>query len=564
MDTKEEDAEVEPGEIISGDISAYLSLKPSGDRHFPHYFADKGVEMVHRQCANDLADGSYETVLLGRNACVTEGAFSSGLDKAENGGLKMDTKIEFSEPEGTSKSISDTFKKRSLGSWERGDAVLHANGTGDVIEEHKTLKRPHWHKEYKVEDDGAFFRSYGCNNEFPDALCYGNCDKVNFEAFSSDADSVSTVKCANSEHSSIEKIDVEVVKKDIIENEFYKKWYKYFFPRKRASSHALSLYTFQERKLAERRARENEAVQDTTDPVLFISKRVTEIKFDELDWSESEQEAFKTAFETFGKNFTVISKITNRDIKECITFYYRTKRKSEYRKKVGRYSDEQLKLVVESEWSPFEIKMYSQCLKLYKGNLLKFASLFPNKDLKMFRRYYKKFHEDTKECESIDVQKTDESPGRCFKNGGGAKAISRKKKEDKRDKATEKNMSEEYYREGLCVNWRGRKEASENIADLLREWTMDERQLFAIYYPHFNKNWVKFAEYIKTKRISDFSRYFRFYFKKLTRNERNFEAYQHELEKDRHRNLFVGRKVMKRFLEDDYIGSAGLLFRSHQ
>lgn len=562
METKEEEAEVEPGEIVSGDIGACLSLKPSGSRHFSHYFAGQGGGTAHRQHVNESTKGSYEVELPDRKICVTEGAFGREFEKAENAAFSRDTKTEHSELGGSVERLNDTQRKRGLCGWEREGAVQHASDTS-VIGEAKALKRPHLHKEYKVEESSVLLGGYACDNEVLDATCYVNCDKVNFEAFSSDADSASTVKCANSEHSSSEKVDAEVVKKDIIENEFYKKWYQHFFPRKRASSQALSLYTLRERKLAERRARENEAILESADPVLFISKRGTAIKFDELDWSESEQEAFKTAFETFGKNFTVISKLTNRDIKECITFYYRTKRTNEYRKKVGRYSDEQLKLVVESEWSPFEIKMYSQCLKLYKGNLLKFASLFPNKDLKMFRRYYKKFHEDTKECENADGQKGGERADGCLTNGSGTGAVGRKKKDDRGDKATKKDMAGACCKEDTCGNWRGRKEAPENVAALLREWTMDERQLFAIYYPHFNKNWVKFAEYIKTKRISDFSRYFRFYFKKLTRNERNFEAYQCELEKDRHRNLFVGRKEMKRSHGDDYIESAGLLFRPH-
>eukprot|EP00866_Antonospora_locustae_P002011 jgi/Antlo1/2011/325 len=562
MDTKEEEADVEPGEIIPGDISTYLNLKPSSNGHLLRCFVERGRETVHRQRANDTVEGSYEVRLDNRNACASECGFSSGLEKVENA-IERDAKMELNEPKDSVERPKDMLKKRSLDSCERSNALQHVNDTNDMMEGHKALKRPHFQKEYKVEKDCAFWGGYVCNNEFLDALC-SNCDKVNFDAFSSDADSASTVKCENSEHNSTEKVDTDVIKKDIIENAFYKKWYQCFFPKKRASSNALSLYTFRERKLAEHRARENEAVLDTTDPVLFISKRETSIKFDELDWSESEQEAFKTSFETFGKNFTVISKITNRDIKECITFYYRTKRKNEYRKKIGRYSDEQLKLVVESEWSPFEIKMYSQCLKLYKGNLLKFASLFPNKDLKTFRRYYKKFHEDTMKCKSTDVQKTEERAICCFANRNCANAVCRKKNEGKGGKNAEKNIAGGHYKEEMCCNWRGRKEASENVVEVLREWTMDERQLFAIYYPHFNKNWVKFAEYIKTKRISDFSRYFRFYFKKLTRNERNFEAYQCELEKDMYRNLFVGKKAIKRHLGDDYIESAGLLFRPHQ
>lgn len=377
---------------------------------------------------------------------------------------------------------------------------------------------------------------------------------------SSDVDnSFNSIKYINPGYYAVDKVGMDMIEADLVENNSYKRWYQHFFPRKKCTTKNLRAYIMRERNLAECRSRENEAVLSTSESVFFINKRRAPIRFDALHWLDGERDVFRTTFETFGKNFVILSRIVHRSIKECISYYYRTKRVCEYKKRIGRYSDDQLKLIVESEWSAAEIKMYKQCFRLYKGNIAKFANLFPNKDLEMFKRYYRKFHARTDQGRE-DGLLLSAGPDTSDENSSTPK-----RGNPTPPPAVPKSKTGRVQRHTKHSNiTHTKKDSAEDAASILGEWTMDERQLFAIYYPHFNKNWIKFAECIKTKRIADFSKYFRFYFKKLSRNEKNFEAYQCELEKDAQRNLFVGRKRNAKTQDDVHLDAVGVLFQAHR
>lgn len=63
----------------------------------------------------------------------------------------------------------------------------------------------------------------------------------------------------------------------------------------------------------------------------------------------------------------------------------------------------------------------------------------------------------------------------------------------------------------------------QSASDLIQKWTIDERRIFALYFPHFKKNWIKMVEFIPSKQIEEIKSFYFGYFKKLKPKEREFE-----------------------------------------
>ncbi|KAF7697472.1 hypothetical protein CDIK_1698 [Cucumispora dikerogammari] len=60
-------------------------------------------------------------------------------------------------------------------------------------------------------------------------------------------------------------------------------------------------------------------------------------------------------------------------------------------------------------------------------------------------------------------------------------------------------------------------------ASLIQQWSIDERRIFALYFPHFRRNWEKMNEFIPLKQNFEIEEYYHVYFKKLKPVEREFE-----------------------------------------
>lgn len=324
------------------------------------------------------------------------------------------------------------------------------------------------------------------------------------------------------------RVNYEVLKEEIIENEYFKKWFVEIFPKKRANNNAIIPYVFKERSNADIRARENEMTEEFQERVLFVNKKKKQISFPEIKWEEKTKKEFKENFEIYGKNFSLLSKLINKPIKECIQFYYRIKKITNLKKKVIKYTDDQLKLIIETEWNENEMNLFNEWYIYHNGSINKFSNLFPNKDIKLYLRYYNKFIIGLKE-EKEETKEIIEIPSLP---------------EIKEEKIEEKTKPRKI----------------ENPQEILQRWTADERQIFAIYYPYFQKNWILYSEHIKTKKISDFSKYFRHYFKKLTYNERLFETYLKELHFDTFRKIYTERKRMEDKKHELFTETCGILF----
>ncbi|RVD90904.1 hypothetical protein TUBRATIS_26610, partial [Tubulinosema ratisbonensis] len=113
------------------------------------------------------------------------------------------------------------------------------------------------------------------------------------------------------------KVNYEVLKEEIIENEYFKRWFIEIFPKKRANNNAIIPYVFKERKNAETRAKDNEIPEEFKERIIFVNKRKKEIKFTEVNWTDKNRKDFLENFEIFGKNFLLLSKLIDKPIKEC-------------------------------------------------------------------------------------------------------------------------------------------------------------------------------------------------------------------------------------------------------
>jgi hypothetical protein len=191
--------------------------------------------------------------------------------------------------------------------------------------------------------------------------------------------------------------------------------------------------------------------------------RIENIK--ETYWTNDEITKFRFLVLKHKNDFVSIKKaMPNKSMRDLIIRYYYNKDKTHYhiKKKAGRISDIEVNTIVEDEWTELEKSIFHDKYLLYGKNLVKYQEFLCKsiKDLKIYLRWY-------------------------------LKNISNKK-----PKST----------------------------GILNEWCIDERQIFAIYYPYYNKNWITMSGHFSTKSSKDLKMYYTKYFKHLSYNEQKFEA----------------------------------------
>lgn len=221
-------------------------------------------------------------------------------------------------------------------------------------------------------------------------------------------------------------------------------------------------------------------------------------------WSGEEERAFRMAVLRYGNDFRKITAHVAKDTGACILKYYLSKNKtfSYIKRRPGRMSDSEIKLIVENEWSAQEISAFLQHLEIFGKNWERYQTLIskPEKDLRIFFRYYTKFMAQKEAVPRRSVSKT----------------------------------------------------------EILQKWTIDERQIFAIYFPYYNRNWISMATYFPSKTSGDLRQYYNRYYKGLSYNEQRLEASLYNF--GRQVSTPPARHVGTRE-EIGFCESAGVLFR---
>lgn len=261
------------------------------------------------------------------------------------------------------------------------------------------------------------------------------------------------------------------------------KRYRYFLRRTLPTvfkSPELSIkYIIDQRSMLLERAKNNRAEipELCSVPVRAPKNVLAEIpKLRERKWSEEEENRFKTCIPKFGNDFKrLMEHMPNVDMGACILGYYLMKNKtfSYIKRRPGRMSDSEIKLIVENEWSSYETNVFAQHFRMFGKNWAEYQNIInkTEKDLKIFFRYYTKFIASSKK-----------------------KTASRPRK------------------------------ASMSKSEMLKKWTIDERQIFAIYFPYYNRNWISMATYFPSKTSGDLRQYYNKYYKALSYNEQRLEA----------------------------------------
>lgn len=296
------------------------------------------------------------------------------------------------------------------------------------------------------------------------------------------------VKMGGSTEASLGAKSSHRLEKEEIPEELNDERYKYFLKRAlptiyRDPSLAVK-YIIEQRSMLLERARINKAeIPEVTDmPVEAPKKIVYEIsKITNPEWSEEEEREFKSAVIKCGNDFRRLREyIPNIETGKCILKYYLMKNKtfSYIKHRPGRVSDSEIKLIVENEWSSHEVSVFMQHFKVFGKNWFKYQTLISKteKELRIFFRYYTKFI-----------------------------ASSRKKM---------------FVKDPLNSSGKGPISREE----VLGKWTIDERQIFAIYFPYYSKNWMSMATYFPSKTSTELRQYYNKYYKTLSYNEQRLEA----------------------------------------
>lgn len=235
----------------------------------------------------------------------------------------------------------------------------------------------------------------------------------------------------------------------------------------------------------------------------------------ETGFTKEEDKLASELIYKYGNNFKKIREFApHLRTDKCVLKYYLMKDKtySHMKHKSGRISDSEVKLIIESTWSEYERNVFIQHFRIFGKSWIKYQPLInkSERDLKMFFRYYTKFILPL--SESIST-KTPAAPKRV-------------------------SISKE---------------------DVLKKWTIDERQVFAIYFPYYNKNWVLMAAYFPAKTSGDLRQYYNRYYKSLSYNEQRLEASLYDF--GQKVTTPPARHIGNAREEVVFCGTAGVLFK---
>lgn len=228
----------------------------------------------------------------------------------------------------------------------------------------------------------------------------------------------------------------------------------------------------------------------------------------EEHWSEDDEVMFRELLKDGQKNFLKVSETLKKKIADVVLHYYRTKKKIylPIKRKAGRISDENMKKIVAREWNAESISLFVKSYEVNGKDWGLYKAKFPNKtegDFKLLYRYCTKYNT--------------------------VKPMIKKEKINKNDDI----MKLKY----------------------LSEFSIQQRQRFAMYYPFIGRNWSEMSQ-ITNKSVNEIRGYYRYYFKKLSDEEQNFESNLQEIERDT--NSCPSSPKNKH--EDEYLDSCGVLF----
>lgn len=330
------------------------------------------------------------------------------------------------------------------------------------------------------------------------------------------------------------------------------------------------------------------------DKIIYIdSKKIKDTYVEEEKWSAHEHSLFIEYFMLFNKKFHVIAKLLNRNTKDVILHYYHTKKKERYnKKKNGRLSDSNLKVMIDLEWTDSERNKFERLYDFYGKNWKAYEGSFMGKNVSDFKSYYRylsknkdeekegrtscsKNVDDSRESVAVcDRDADDNKQGQIFDQEIGCADQCEDKKgvykeaKDTANKIKPKTAARRGRKRGTAAKRKPsyntvkkpKVEKENNVntrQNVLEEWTIDERQLFAIFYPYIGKNWNDLSQYITTKKPSDCRTYFKFYFKNLSLAEQKLEAAMRSIE----RNTLSVPSSPRRLNDDDIIDDVGIIFK---
>ncbi|KAM0687630.1 hypothetical protein COBT_001129, partial [Conglomerata obtusa] len=326
------------------------------------------------------------------------------------------------------------------------------------------------------------------------------------------------------------------------ENTFFNAFVNEMYPTQIAED-KLDDYISQQLSNAQKNVMVNEAILDmvdTKDQIEFeILDRIT--INEEVEWNEDEINIFEHELKTTGKNFfNLQNKLGNKTIKDIVLHYYRRKLKLPVKRKAGRMSDEEMKRTIEKEWEEDEICLFITFMhkhgkewNLYKENLPERTE----RELKLIYRYVNKYRLEDKII--VKVNK-----GRGRKKGckiNKTKEITQNKKNIKENEVKQKL---EIVKPKPKVNLSKDEIYKRKI---LSEFSVSNRQLFAIYFPFIGRNWSELSQFVN-KNVNDLRMYFKYHFKDLSPNEKKFETNLREIEK----NTFSIPNTPKNTIDDEY------------
>ncbi|KAF7684064.1 hypothetical protein TCON_0745 [Astathelohania contejeani] len=357
--------------------------------------------------------------------------------------------------------------------------------------------------------------------------------------------------------------------KELESNKYFLKYINLINPNRKLSSTSLNEYIEKERSSSELRGYENRAVYKYSPSILVNHHIIKNIHFNTQEWSEKDADLFWAFFSEHGKRFDLISKSFKeyyeetrdkksidksndkttkheKSVKECISFYYKNKRKVLPRKKkkrVGRISDREIKEIVESTWNDTEMETFEQHFKEKGCDWSLYIEVLPNKtekELNTFYKYYKKNR----------MRKTESSCASPRLRRGRPK--------------TRKKNTQMIKKTSIGVSPQKLDSANNEIKmkiEILKNWTIDERQVFAIYFPYLNRNWSAMEQYIPTKKAQDFRLYHRYYFRHLSILEQQFETTLQNIKKEK---LSCPGSPKHRKEVEEYCDGSGILFSNRK